>query len=606
MDNMSGEKDKRFPKALSHRFSAIFNVPEERGGESFNHSETSSNNLPVCNSDTETYASTNNLINEKSVTRRPVSLRPEKGGETPNLRRKPPPPMFDELTLHTQKSNDRDTDNHANTNGVIDMITHLENEIDNLKFNDEKSSNYSGSNYLSLSETSTKLLPVSHQLPLVAQSGIDREMSIPAHSSTSNVKLSLNELQKSSNSLPYPVDMPLTSTDLDSENTQKKLDKDSSSSNLLSEHYDSASSQDFHEATPFSKSIENFSSGQNVHYNRNADVSPNLGMTSQDSGYSLKQNSVPSLANRLDSSQILTIPLKPIISAPIDSSIKTLNSIDQKANITTSQFGHKKSGSITSLWSSNSYRSVNLATLKRTLSLKPGEGERSQYVMTIRRNSGTAFNESGPSKWKLPIGIAPFDKSYRYASTSGRSMRFSGPQGRLKKSSGVELKHGHLKPRLLAAEVEEIDDSIGGRKSKLARSNTGLKRHYISTSAALGSSSTLSNSESRSSSLKRTGTTNSFSMDLQSVKSGSSSALPSLKRSESGSSSSGSISDSNIGVSLYYQHPGYKYDDEEDEDETEVELMDQKLSSQNGYESYEDGPRLTLANPDTISTGDSE
>ena len=64
---------------------------------------------------------------------------------------------------------------------------------------------------------------------------------------------------------------------------------------------------------------------------------------------------------------------------------------------------HRMSSSVGSIYSSNSYRNVNLAALKKTLNLKPGEGERSNYVLAIRKAAGTSYNELTRMKWKLPV-----------------------------------------------------------------------------------------------------------------------------------------------------------------------------------------------------------
>lgn len=297
---------------------------------------------------------------------------------------------------------------------------------------------------------------------------------------------------------------------------------------------------------------------------------------------------------------------------------------------TTSGLGHRKTGSITSIMSSNSYRNVSLAALKKTLNLKPGEGERSNYVYTIRKSAGTSYNDNPPGKWKLPIGILPVDKNANYAISNGKYMRLGGGMsGRSKKTSGVELKHGHLAPRLLAAEVDDTDSSIPGINSRLGRAGTNMtgstflaaapptrpevnSGHSSFSSTATGqvpgaATATIA-SVSRNNSLARTVTEGSLGggvggggPDSQSIVTGGDSSLSGRTKSIS-SGSSGSISDAHIG---YYQHPGYKYGDDEDgvDDEGEGEPTDHEMNNEtpipNGYGSdYDESPRLVLANPD--------
>lgn len=226
---------------------------------------------------------------------------------------------------------------------------------------------------------------------------------------------------------------------------------------------------------------------------------------------------------------------------------------------------HRQLLLISLLFSSSSYRPVNLATIKKNINLRPGEGERLNYVNRVRRTHGTAYNETEPGKWKLPIGIMPVDKSALAKNANGKYMRLAGPQANLRKAKtlGVELKHGHLKQKLLAGEIDERDLElptmvIGGPQATQPRvEGVKLLGLLIST-------------------LKRSETM------MLTVTSGTSHSL------DTGSSAL-SVSLGSLGSLQeefdkgYYQHPAY---DEDDEDE--------------------DGPStghkgLVLANPDTDS-----
>ncbi|KAJ9097919.1 hypothetical protein QFC19_006596 [Naganishia cerealis] len=218
---------------------------------------------------------------------------------------------------------------------------------------------------------------------------------------------------------------------------------------------------------------------------------------------------------------------------------------------------HRKSTSLSSIYSSNSNKNVNLATLKRTLDLKPGEGEQSRYVVALRRYMGTAVNDSPPDKWKLPTGILPVDKRASMASSNGRYLRLGVSQGR-KKTSGVELKHGHLQPRLLAAEVGDSRPYLGG--SSLASTHGSARDSrasiYSSTSVTASGNSAVETSSS-------------------------SSPVRSSSKEDEASSSSGSIDE----VRGYYQHPAYTAGSDEESHDPEQYV-------------YE--PRLVLVNPDEM------
>jgi hypothetical protein len=104
--------------------------------------------------------------------------------------------------------------------------------------------------------------------------------------------------------------------------------------------------------------------------------------------------------------------------------------------------------------------------------------------------------------------------------------------------------------------------------------------------------------------------------DSQSINTGgdSSSTLPSSRRAESvssssssGSSSSNSITDFNIGIGGYYQHPGYLHNDDDEETSTEFETDltgEGGRNRNNDYNDYDTKPRLVLANPDNSEDSD--
>lgn len=297
-------------------------------------------------------------------------------------------------------------------------------------------------------------------------------------------------------------------------------------------------------------------------------------------------------------------------------SMKSYNTLNTHRNF------HRNSSSVGSIKSSNSYKNVNLASLKRSLSLKPGEGERSNYVLAIRRSAGTAFNELGPSRWKLPVGILPIDKLATKENSNGKYKRLAGGlsgNNSRKKTSGVDLKHGHLKPRLLAAEIDEGDDGFAGiGLARTTTTNPSVANTFSSRNQSV------STKASRENSLKRTTTDGSvLTGDTQSIVSSATGSTKgindaSLNRTNSivSSESSGSLSDKITG---YYQHRGYKYGDidEESEDKSGVESpgtqnngsslhgfnINDSYEKQEKYDDYEeqDHPRLVLANPDNDS-----
>jgi hypothetical protein len=276
--------------------------------------------------------------------------------------------------------------------------------------------------------------------------------------------------------------------------------------------------------------------------------------------------------------------IQPVILSPIEPTISQ-SSIKR----------HRQTNSISSIFSMNSNRPGNLASIKKSLNLKPGEGERSNYVVSIRRSGGTAYNENGPGKWKLPVGIRPVDKSASAMNANGKYMRLAGPfsQNKLKKASGVESKHGHLQPRLLAGEID--DSYTAGTKQRigvLGDSKTQLGDIKSSESSITPSTTTT---------LNRTTTGGSINTnDIGSSVTSSSNASPHKRTDSIESSSSGSLSEG-IGEG-FYQHPGYKYSDRDEED-TEEEMHGFVPSQRESME-CEERPKLKLANPDIDTDSD--
>lgn len=296
---------------------------------------------------------------------------------------------------------------------------------------------------------------------------------------------------------------------------------------------------------------------------------------------------------------------------------------------------HTRVSSTSSIISGSS-RHVNLALIKRSFTLRPGEGERSNYVTTIRKSAGTSYNDAGPGKWKLPLGIMPMDgKNMALQSYTQNSARFSrgasSLNARAKRSSGVELKHGHLQPRLLAAEIDEVGDT--NRFGSLGRSSTLQNKALTPVMSTISKSENASNQSAQSSQVSRSGSltrsstlsahenaginsaggassgngASSVGVGLGSINGGGISSGVGIgenvsgsggvkSRRQSGSSfaeSLGSVTDGR--VDAYYQHQGYRFDE-----------MDDDYNDYNEVESYEDDegddkPQLVLANPDSSS-----
>lgn len=81
------------------------------------------------------------------------------------------------------------------------------------------------------------------------------------------------------------------------------------------------------------------------------------------------------------------------------------------------------------------------------------EPEKSSYVEMLRMSSGTANSDVPASVWGLPIGIADIDHSKLTATASRTAYK------RAQRTSKSDLKHGKIKPRLLASEVDDDDST---------------------------------------------------------------------------------------------------------------------------------------------------
>jgi len=356
--------------------------------------------------------------------------------------------------------------------------------------------------------------------------------------------------------------------------------------------------------------------------------------TSRNTSQNYTTSRTPSAASRMHSARLPGNP-QPLTQTPLSRTltenssapIALSKSYTQKtyASNRSNPSQHRMSSSVGSIYSSNSYRNVNLAALKKTLNLKPGEGERSNYVLAIRKAAGTSYNELTRMKWKLPVGILPVDKSATKENSNGKYMKLAGNllAASRKKTSGVELKHGHLKPRLLAAEIDEGDDStaISLAKTPLTQSSVNLKVTETNSNKTVSSENSLMRTTTDVSVV--TGDTNSIvttTTDTNASGRGESSGNG-LKRNESisSSNSSGSLSDKNFTNFGYYQHRSYKDDDEDifadgvnRQASNDGDVTDEESNQINGYpkvsymdansieqeEEDNDRPRLVLANPD--------
>ncbi|ABN68463.2 hypothetical protein PICST_33802 [Scheffersomyces stipitis CBS 6054] len=347
-------------------------------------------------------------------------------------------------------------------------------------------------------------------------------------------------------------------------------------------------------------------------------IAPVSTNSSNDSARSMSNSQVvnPALTRSplTPSSTFSRVPVKPsgsqvldtIFSGNADTALATSRTVTTMASSASTAMRHRHSSSMSSIRSSNSYKNINLSTLKKGLQLKPGEGERSNYVLSIRRSGGTAFNETGPGKWKLPTGIQPVDK--HVSGVNGRFMKSGINYGRLKKGgSGVELKHGHLQPRLLASEIDDRDDlAITLEQSLVGSGSNGLSKTTTTSDVKSSDSSiaapSTSNSISAQNSLKRSTTEASYAAgDSLSTTTESTSES---KRSSVSSDSSGSLDE----IGGFYQHRGYKYNDQDDcgeDEENDTEVETNGIGSEKFRpiidEEEEERPRLVLANPDYSS-----
>ncbi|RLV95491.1 hypothetical protein JA1_001026 [Spathaspora sp. JA1] len=424
----------------------------------------------------------------------------------------------------------------------------------------------------------------------------------PLKSSSLGQESDFESVGKSVSDGPYPVDYPVENS-----NIQLPLSTDGEyfeSDQTLSENpFQSTSRSSTPDQLRLKKSSsENSPIVQRQEPQQQPQVQPrptsmNKSMSESNTR---RQPSTPSSSSQFTRSPIAQVqPQRAIVTTPPFSSESASLNLYKSNTVNTfgtlnSKSHRRQSSSISSIMSSNSYKNVNLAQLKKTLNLKPGEGERSNYVWTIRRSAGTAFNENGPSRWKLPLGILPVDKTALYENSNGRYLRLGGSAASRKKTSGVELKHGHLKPRLLAAEIDEDDDDNGLQLS----SNTPP---ISATTSNSGGGLIKQSSVSRENSIARTITDSTQSMEELDVVSDKRDSM----------STSSSVSDKLAFVTGFYQHRGYRDEDKEDfkdnvstdidTSNTMVTMNDygQSFSDLTDMDGYEERPRLYLANPDS-------
>lgn len=660
------DKEKHSSKLFGSRISSIFNT----------HSEPSSARIIVPKQQQNTLKPLSKPplnkrpLNSSTSLHPYTSPQPEEGPKSPVLsrdhdsgdelhspvqqllrsppRRKPPPPLLDlphykplrELERLPSMSQLEQTPmsqrDHDITDGINDIIGSLEHEIDAMMLQSGLERNpvspQPHPNLLNLStpmaSPQTRLLPRKSDTFRLSRSPGSIALAeyqldyLESSKSDSQYDSSLNRALELGPSAPYPVELSPEGQEI----TMDSLGGDWNDSSSTNNHETSAQSRGSVSSALLLATGE--TGIPNDAFLAGTSSRKPSGMYGSSGSLILRQ---PSLTRQLVGSGGANsgrAPLKPVSSNPTDPYIDGLS---RGTTTTSSSFimapgtptsvplmpanHHRKSGSISSIMSSNSYRNVNLATLKKTLNLQPGEGERSNYVLNIRKSAGTAYNESGPGKWKLPTGILPVDKNASYLGSNGRYLRLAGgvSQGRGKRASGVELKHGHLQKRLLAAEVDNVDEGGIGMRGILGALLTNgqfllpkmpVSEPVRSSNSSIGASSTgiSTSAVSRSSSLARMSTGMSLGEgmslgDAQSIVTGkSTSTYPSSKRS---SSSSGSISDGNV-VDGFYQHPGYKYESggEQSEDEVATEVDTAVEQDDDEDYDYDDKPRLVLANPD--------
>lgn len=308
--------------------------------------------------------------------------------------------------------------------------------------------------------------------------------------------------------------------------------------------------------------------------------SPTQSWTSRPNSYRLSVDSRRTAASfetqpiigETDSAQLRVPPTLTLLKSPLKLSL-TLTEAPARTSSLSLNFSHTKSLSVGSIYSGN--RNVTLATIKRSFSFKAGEGQRSAYVQTIRRNAGTAYNETGPDKWRLPIGILPVDKDNPYLLSNGRYNR----RGKGTTSSGVGLKHGHLQPRLLAAEVDEVPDT--NKFGALGRSATFQYRNITPTTLK---SSTPSNRILRQESIGETSTPSSSTVnDAQSAQTKDLSRRASVVSSDE---SVGSLLEERFQDGYYQQQYRYLPAEQHTEDEEEhhtLRVINPDSSSEDMY-----------------------
>ncbi|CAK9437334.1 uncharacterized protein LODBEIA_P17120 [Lodderomyces beijingensis] len=453
------------------------------------------------------------------------------------------------------------------------------------------------------------------EAPYPTMSPIDSPFESKAVTPTESVENSPNILQS------YLMESPESERDPNSNANLNPFERNFASPSA--NPFDSASSRSSQASASSPTQIQRFDYSTNPSTSSSATAPLPQSSRSPFSRTSSRMHHSNSMHSHLSNAGLPSQSHQPMMPPPLQHQ-STETSQYSYANASINSFGrqgsqrrfHRVSSSVGSIRSSNSYRHVNLAALKKTISLKPGEGERSYYVLTIRRNAGTAFNENGPSRWKLPVGISPIDKAATKENSNGKYKKLAGSTTSSRmKTSGVELKHGHLKPRLLATEIEEGDNSpsINMNRTPVSNSSANILRNVNSQTSS-------STRASRENSLKRTTTDASMltgdTQSIVSINTGSTKANtnePSLKRTDS-TDSSGSDQSVSHKITGYYQHRGYKYGDEDDEmtermidHEDSIHNASQVFSfhglngSGNMDDTEEDKPRLVLANPDTDS-----
>lgn len=541
---------------------------------------------------------------------------------THRLRRKPPPAMEDDSNADTKRELNKlppiesikpakHDPLRAVEKDLSDVIDTLQNELGNYMEHESVLTSLKDGPR-ELEPTGANLAP---EMPL--------QLTKSAHSGNSEYFTDYSDStfakdpsQGNSPNVPYPIDSPeLRSTSLSNGNSHSSLEQRKNlsmpiSSNRSRTSFTSSYSQSDGDVES-EKNLRHMESGSSPIKTklRNAFANPNF---LDNSVNSVKNAPVAFMRSPSQNSVSLPAAMTSQVSVPLDNILNNSDSMKFKKTVPSArpEYLHKKSNSITSLWSMNSNRSVNLAVLKKNLALKPGEGEPSTYVSTLRRSAGTAFNDSPPGKWKLPLGISPIDKHASYLSSNGRYMRLAGglSQAKNKKTSGVGLKHGHLQPRLLAAEVDDNENVLGmnstlgktGTSSTLGSVSKNHVTNFKSSMSTFSSSPSLTNSTMTSTSNKD--------LDSQSIQTGKDSASTAQsehRNSIDSSSSSSSLSISNLNVTGYYQHPNYAYSI--DDDDTEVDSVTRNNSYKNNTENTDVSnnnddddyrPRLVLMNPD--------